>query len=354
MLKFARDVREYLHHQGHVLLREKEPPRLVQVERFSTAMIATLTFAECTRRVVVKSMLRSQVESPKKLLTIHAAMRRHAELQQHTPAFLEGEAAHQWIFMEYVGGPTLLTVLKRALLIPRWGRQDCEAILEETGRIMALFHDIPAAEVGLENPQRVNESYLPSFDELWQSLASRRCRQASGFGSPQAYCDCLGAAFPRQVHASLLPIDAQPKNILVPESRSICFIDVDYTAGNPALNLAQFLVNMDRLVLRLPMILPDARVAIWKKAFLTAYFRKAVASIARDLLFFYPRALLIALRDHARERPFLHPYLAWFYLRRFKRLLKNVAGSQQQVSLASPCGEIRPAQVASIIQLLAS
>ncbi len=110
--------------------------------------------------------------------------------------------------------------------------------------------------------------------------------------------------------------DFQPKNVLVAGNASICLIDIDYCAGCPALELAQFLVALTRMRLRHPHPTSARMLATWQQEFLTSYFKSASPDVAGDLVFFYPWILLSSLRMHLATRPFLRPFLAKFYGRR--------------------------------------
>ncbi len=326
MMPLTLQVRQLLAARGHVFLGQAAPPRAVDVRRNCTAVVASLAFADGRRRLVVKAVAAGDVGlgTPERLYAVHEAVRaRSPALAERTPRFLGIDAERRLVVMEYVPGATLLARLRGHLRLFGSPAGPAEPPLRQAAGLLAELHRLPAADAGLADRPSPNGAFLPDFEASWNALAVRRLLPPR-YHDPQRLFDHLPSAFAGRAEGRLLLVDTQPKNMLVDDAGRVYFIDLDYSAGNPAIGLAQFLVGLDRLGLRHPLARPGPQVAAWKRCFLDAYGAQAPPSVAEDLVFFYPWVLLQILRQHAAGHPWLRWYLSAHYGRRLREFLANL------------------------------
>jgi hypothetical protein len=319
-------VRALLAEKGHLFLGEDGPPRAVEVRPNSSARVASLAFPGGPRRLVVKPVAAEPagLRRPEKLCSVHEAVRaRSAALAGRTPRLLGIDPGHRLVVMEYVAGPTLLALLRRSLGPFRRGAAPCEPLLRQAASLLAQLHRLAAAEVGVPGAPSANGAYRADFEASWRDPLVRGLLPA-GYADPQRLYDRLPPSFFGRAEDRLLLVDTQPKNMLVADGGAVYLIDLDYSAGNPAVGLAQFLVGLDRLGLRHVLTRPAARIAAWKRCVVAAYFEQAPAWVAEDLVYFYPQVLLQMIGQHAAARPWLRWYLAGYYGRRLRGFLTNL------------------------------
>lgn len=334
MRHLSRAIHRLLLGRGHEFFREPAPPRAVTVQPRGSVFLARLDFGHACYRAVVKRVPPgAEVDCPERLSQIHERIRaRGPLLAASNPQILGHDADTHCTVMTYFEGRPLLTLLRGALRWPLRRPAGLVPALERAADVLAEIHRLPAADVGLCEPVRRNDYFLPDLEELWDRYLGRR---AARLPSPRGLVGRLSDSFPGRTGAALLPTDAQPKNVLVADSGAVCFIDLDYSCGNPMQGLARFLVSMDRAGLRYVLTAPSARLDAWKRAFAAAYLRRAPAA-GEDLVFFYPWALLRTVQRHDVARPWLRPLLTWYYGHCLERFLTNLARHSPEEARRAP------------------
>jgi hypothetical protein len=312
--------------RGHVWLGEPEPPRAVTLRPNQTAVVASLEFAGGVRHVVVKSIPEhANIPCPEKLREVHDGLRaRGARLAGGLPRFAGVGREERLLVMEFVDGRPLEDVLKASLRSPVRRDDPGEVPLRETAALEAEMHRVCGADVGLAGPYP-NRSYLPGFEAAWKHPSVARVLPL-GLRDARRLYDLLPPSFFDRAGDRVMAGDIQPKNVIVREGGGVCLIDLDYTAGNPAIGVAQFLVALDRLGTRCPLGPPLRRIASWKQQYLAAYLEGSPHSVAEDLSFFYPSLLVQHLLEHSASRPWLRRYLVAYYGRRLREFLRRLGG----------------------------
>lgn len=338
MRSLAKKVGRLLSERGHLFLGEAEPPRSVAIRRECTAFMASLVFPRGTQRVVVKEVQSyGRFDSLRDLIAFHNGLNSFCEgLDGRVPRFLGADVDDQLIVIECIDGVTLRRLVERALRPASPGVEACDNLLIQAAEALADLQRMPAAKVGLPCRPRKNSTFLPDFEASWGETRIARflpgeCR------SPEKLYQDLPAAFFGRDDEHLLLSDTQPKNILVRHSDGApCFIDIDYTGGNPAITVAHFLVSLDRLGLRASRAARLKRISAWKQSFLSAYCRRAAPSVSEDLAFFYPWCLLQNLKRHLNYRPLLGWYLGPYYGAQLREFLLNRRPCRLVAGAASP------------------
>ena len=315
----------WLRKRSHLLLNEPSPPQRILVRCKSSAVTATLDFGHSRRQVVVKRHPPAEnALEPGVLFAVHESIRAHGEPLAHSlPRFLAYDADHRLIVMEYVAGSTLLKTLTDSLGFFAQTPDETSSLLEEAARVLAALHNLPPDEVGVPPLECPNSIYLARFEKTWNDPLLQRflpgiCR------SPKQLYDRLLPSFFAADGRHLILTDPQPKNVLVRGSGQVCFIDVDYSRGNAAIDLAEVLVALDRLGLRHPLPSSALKIEMWKRSFLGAYYRHGDTAVALDLIFFYCYMLLQAMREHMTRRPWFRRYLTSYYARRLRQFLSTL------------------------------
>lgn len=318
-------IRQILVERGHFFLEEPRPPRSVRLRTNGRAIIASLTFYSGVRQIVAKLVPpNAQINCPKRFFETHERLRaQDSVLARSLPRFYGFEPDCHCVLMEYVNGNVLQTELIRTIWHINPNRHPCMHYLREVGRTLQAFHRRPAAALGISTEPRINSGYLADFEKSWTTPLVRS-HLFPEYRNPNWLCDRLSPAFFLRRGDRLMMADIQAKNVIARPSGEICFIDVEYICGNPAVELAQFLCGLDRLRLRYWFSLSAARQVAWKQCLLDAYFEKADPEAAGDMLFFYPFVLLRTMEDHLATHPRFRAYLCRFYINRLNRFLRNV------------------------------
>lgn len=207
------------------------------------------------------------------------------------------------LLMQYAGGRTLLDLARAAGPVAT-----TLSAFRDSGEILREITNTTVPDLPAGSP-RSNESFFADLERRWSQaswLLPREYRSVAHFlsGFPTSW---------RLQHAHrLLPVDFQPKNILIGPG-GIVAIDPAYVAGPPALAIASFLVTLD-IDLRGPFLLHRRFTEACKAAFLSGAGvgeRDAVTPI--DLRFFVSWVLLDQLERARTCRPRMQ-YLArlWY------------------------------------------
>ncbi|MCE9552258.1 MAG: phosphotransferase [Planctomycetes bacterium] len=333
--EIAQQLKRQLLVHGHTYFGESQPPQSVAIEPNCTAMIGTLAFGGGEKKLVIKGLpTHAHVSNAQELFNIHEGIRaRNKRLAANTPRFVGFDEAQNLVFMEFVSGSTLDLVALQSLG-SRTSAQDIPAKFRLAGEVLGTMHQLKADECGFKATIRQNRSFLDGFENAWkkQSLSAYLTTE---FSDPRHLYEQLSDSFFDRQGESLLPVDSRPKNILVRDSGDLCFIDIDYSCGNPAMGLGLFLAAIDRLGLR-SMRNHSAQISRWKQDLVSGYFQQMPQSALEDLIFFYPWALLAMLQQHAVARPWLAWYLRKHYARPLREFLDNIRRLSRSEIFACP------------------
>ena len=312
----------WLRTRGNQLLGRPHPPLTVRLEKNTSTHTAWLGFDDAEIRVAIKELHRDVSEGTSRdLIRIcRSVVAINGALTDHLPRFLGCSPTGRHVAMEFIPGWNLERLLMSALR----RRAGCDPyptrVLAASARVLAALHDIRSDRVGLPRSSRSIASFLDGMRRTASSLQEwglldRAVERLVGAASAAAgpILECAGS--------SLLPTDAQPKNILVPSESRVCFIDLDFTSGPRGLGVAFFLVSLDRIALRSHGSRALEIVDAWKRAFAQSYLEASDPHVAREIDFFYPWMLVQVMSDHLRQRPLL----SWPLAARYRWLLRAVS-----------------------------
>lgn len=318
--------------RGSQLAGRPHPPLTVRLEKNTSTHTAWLGFDDAEIRVAIKQLPREASEGASRdLIRIcRSVVAINGTLTDHLPRFLGRSPTGRYVAMEFIPGWNLERLLTSALR--RRASDPCSTrLLATSARVLAALHDIRSDQVGLPRSSRSIASFLDGMRHAASALqewglldraVDRLVGAASAAAEP--ILECAGT--------SLLPTDAQPKNILVPSESRVCLIDLDFTGGPRGLGVAFFLVSLDRIALRSRGSRALEVVDAWKRAFVQSYLEASDPHVAREIDFFYPWMLVQVMSDHLRRRPLL----SWPLAARYRWLLRAVS---LRSSWPSPAGE---------------
>ena len=312
MKDLLRTVVKVLLERGHQFVGEAAPPLAATVREKNSAVLVTLRFKNSQHRVVVKGIpADAMISTTQELFRVHHRIRSASDhLAASLPRFLGLIPDRDLLVIEFVPGPTLQTLLNRAVFL--WLRRHAAAALAATARSLGEFHRWRAADVGVPCFLRLNRSFLPDMGHWWN-----RTRLVD-FLSPQhqrleSLYDHLKPAFFDRAGDRLTPYDCQPKNVIVGGEGGVSFVDLDYFGANPVISVAAFLGSLDRIGLRFPAGLSDRLTGAWKRKFLRSYCEHGAEDVVEDLVFFYPWTLVQQHDSLTARHPRLRRYLARYY-----------------------------------------
>ena len=277
-------------------------------------------FRNVPRRFFIKVLNGSfNMDVPEQLVQVGMRVRQFDGCIAHGTAEIIGclprESA---LIMEYIPGCNLEQILRRTL----WGvRAWSDPPFRRVAEVLASLNRIHAEDVGIEAHGRTNGSFRHKLESLWKESAVARWLPPRYRDMSELY-KLLASNWQNHVLCRLLLADSQPKNVIVsPEGAK--FIDLDFGFGHPSLEVAGFLLGLDRLAFRAPMPHQRKLVRHWKHMFLEAYLGvcESKEMILEDLFFFYPWVLLSGWEQHCTYWPGMKPGLAMFYGLRLRRFL---------------------------------
>jgi hypothetical protein len=311
--------------EGGRLIGKDVQPTQVTLRPNHTTLTAHLTFADSDARVIIKEVpdraCRALADG---ICQVQDQICRQSQLlSQSTPAFYGYHQSTSCLAMEYIPGTTLLDVLRLELHGRRPKGYDCEQLIDQSSEVLAEFHRVAPATVGVAEATRSNGSYVEALGRLIAEPSMHSALRPVN-GCLQRAISGLGRSFCSRTDSRLLVHDAQPKNILVPGPDRVCFIDLAFSGGPPAMNLALFVTMFDRLAARYISGKAKAAIHQWKQAFVTHYFRHTdFSETANDFHFYHLWALVMTMRRHMNGTKWLRPYLSRYYSRRIKSVLEN-------------------------------
>jgi aminoglycoside phosphotransferase (APT) family kinase protein len=321
----ATEFTKWLAGAGYLALGEGAAPTSVDVSHNQSAVLASLNSHKGVRRVAAKRLDSfHSIDSVAELARTHEGVRSSSSfLAASTPRFLAQCDEHNFVVMEYVEGPTLLSLLRwQGFQGAKEGSAPC-VLVRKSGELLAELHRTAPGICGAAGKTRKNNSYLGHWRELWKSQGMDRSLPAP-LRNPYGLLACLSPAFFERNVSRLHPVDFQPKNILVPAPDRLCLIDTDYSLANPALGIGQFLASLDRILLRPHWPGLKECIPSWKQAFLAGYASRLPETLNEDVLFFYTWALLRMLKAHVESRPSISYFLRRFYTKRMARFLTQL------------------------------
>jgi hypothetical protein len=156
---------------------------------------------------------------------------------------------------------------------------------------------------------RTNESFFADLERWW---AAARLLLPAEHRTADSFLSRFPAEWRARTPHHLLPVDYQPKNILVAPS-GIVTIDPEYVWGPPGLAVASFLVTLESDIRGLMLRHTEFAEAL-KTAFLEGVGFGAPGGVsAMDLDFFYSWTLLDQLRRARSDRRHLYELArVWF------------------------------------------
>jgi hypothetical protein len=312
---------------GGRLVGKDAQPTHVSLQPNHTTLTADLTFADSAARVIIKKVpnqacraLADNICQVQDRICLQSKL-----LSRSTPAFYGYHQSTSCLAMEFIPGTTLLDVLKLELHGRRPKGYDCESLIDQSSTILAEFHRITPATVGVAEATRSNGSYVEDLGRLIAEPSMQRALRPVN-NCLQRTISGLGWSFCTRTDSRLLVHDAQPKNILVPGPDHVCFIDLTFGGGPPAMNLALFVTMFDRFAARYISGKAKAAIHQWKQAFVKHYFRHTdFSETANDFRFYHLWALVMTMRRHMNGRKWLRPYLSRYYSQQIKSVLENDA-----------------------------
>lgn len=243
-------------------------------------------------------------------------------LSRSMPKFYDYDCASHCVAMEFVPGATLLEHLRSNLSGRLQSDFDCDHILSQAAIVLAEFHRQSSADVGVPKANRSNESFVENLKSVLQEPTLRHALGTTA-ETAQSSIEKLPSEFLSRIGDRLLIPDSQPKNILIPSPDRVCFIDLDFSCGPPASNLALFVSQLDRMKTRYLSSQALSQIYRWKQTFLKSYFGAAdSATTIEDFPFFYLWALIFTLRRHMQDSPWWRLYLSKRYARQIRSTIE--------------------------------
>jgi len=328
-------VRQFLRERLAGRLGAAPADVVVDVQRRGTTFLATARAGGVvTRCAVCPRVIGDQTRDAGELGWIHTRVRgRSEQLARALPMVLDVEPQRQWVVFEHLAGQPLLRVLQRGLR--GWKGKATAGLLRQTGQLLAQVNRPAATDLGLKQPATCNGDYARQMDLCVVDPRVRRWLPDDGPWQ-RALGRETGWDFEKRWGNRLLLVDCQPKNVLISPGGEPRFIDIDYATGNPALNLAHFVIALDRLSLRHPLPQQRRRIETWKAAFVQGYLQVGETWIGRDFACFYAWLLMRCLREHDRLHPWLGAYLRRTYGKRLRAYLLSLeSGSGPQLPVAA-------------------
>ena len=307
-------IRSIMQARAADLFREEGAPDDVKVTRHETVWIAACRFNGRTHTGVIKPVRRFSLGGGVDALwQVHRHLcQADTRLRDSTVRFLGCLSDEHLVVMEHVPGTLLCTAMERALGA-RASTQSVDHAVQQLGHYQRDLHAVDAAQFGADTARKINAGFMQEMDEIWYDPWIQR-RLPPQFRDHTTLHGRLPADFATSCGDRVLPVDLQPKNVIIRPDGRICVIDVDYAVGHPARGLALCLVSFDRLRMRRPGHRALETVDRWKHLLLDAYVAGAKErSVLVSLQFFYPWAVLTHYRQHVGARRWWRPYLAWFY-----------------------------------------
>jgi hypothetical protein len=288
-------------------------------------LTADLRFAESSTRLIIKQMPdRSRGATGCNVCEIRDRISHQSPmLSVSTPAFYGYHEQAGCVAMEFIPGSTLQDVLESELSGRSANKYNCESLLERSAAVLAEFHRLTPGCVGIADATRANASYVNGFLRLLSNPVMKTTLRSVKHHLQHAI-EGVDSTFLSRIENRLLVRDSQPKNILVPEPGRVCFIDLDFIGGPPAMNLALFVTAFDRLSTRYFSSHAKTKINRWKQTFVSHYLRHSDSSeIVSDFRFFHLWALVMTMRRHVGSRKWLRAYLSRRYLQQIKSVLEN-------------------------------
>jgi len=310
----SRQITAWLRAKGNELVGRRHPPRSVRLEKHKSIHTAWLRFNDGEIRLAIKKVrdVASEQECRDLVCICQRVVTTNKALAGHVPRVFGHSPAGRHVAMEFVHGRNMEWLLASELR----RRAGCDAhtirALEASARVLAAVHTIDADTVGLRRTGRSIASFL---DGMRRTAADLQARGLLGQEVERLVRFASTKAEPilQYVGGSLLPTDAQPKNVLVRIESRVSFVDLDFAAGPRGLGVAFFLASLDRIALRASWPRAISTLDIWKRAFVRAYLKKSGPQAAHEISFFYPWMLVQSMSDHLRRRPLLSWPLAVRY-----------------------------------------
>ena len=141
----------------------------------------------------------------------------------------------------------------------------------------------------------------------------RRCLRNS-IGEADRLLESLDDSFWHTHEKRVLHGDCQPKNFLVAESGELILIDLSYERGHPLHDVANFVIQLERLYRKFPSPGAARLIAACKSVFLEEYAAHGFAHLMPELPFFRLWTMTFSLMQDER-----HSALAKLYLRLIHR-----------------------------------
>ena len=315
---FRLAVRQLLCESAQQIFAVDNTPQPIHVQFHDGAALVTATVNGRLVQIVVKRVPRAgSADAANAFATIHNRVRSRDEtLANLLPALRWWNNERGLLVFDYLEGRSQYQILRDVLRTTDSAqcevRERCAAHVISGAQAFLRVHAVAATDVELEGLGQSNRAFIPGFDLLWKNPAVQRIVPRDQ-RDPARFLRAFSSAFFERDGTALLHGDAQPGNLVVDRDNRVRFIDLGYTAGSPAREVASYLVGMDTLGLRHPLSRPREGIAEWKQLFVNAYAEHAPCCFWEELVFFYVRALLRHFVRHWQQFRFLRWYLAGYY-----------------------------------------
>jgi aminoglycoside phosphotransferase (APT) family kinase protein len=228
-----------------------------------------------------------------------------------TPHIIAADEDLRAIAMTAVEGRPLEDLIWHA--VRREDTAECCKQLRQAAAALAEVHrlDIPA-DVAMPTPCS-NREYARRLKALQPGEFVKRCLRTS-VGETERLLDSLDADFWNTHEKRVLHGDCQPKNFLIDQSGGLTLIDLSYECGHPLHDVANFLVQLERLFRKFPTPRAARLIATFKSVFLEEYAARGLQYLMPELPFFRLWTMTFSLMQDER-----HPSIAKLYLRLIHR-----------------------------------
>lgn len=231
----------------------------------------------------------------------------------HTPRVIGFNSELSTLAMTVVDGNPLEDIVRRTFHMHGGEPDACCRLINKAATALAGLHELKVPSHVPMPASCSNREYVRRWQDLNPSPFVNRCLKNS-IGDPSQLLDTLQDEFWTRHESRVLHGDCQPKNFLVTDSGELYLIDLSYELGHPFHDVANFMVQLERLYRKFPT--PSARRLIlrYKKCFLDGYTARGFNYLIGDLSFFRLWSMTFSLMQDEE-----HSQIAKLYLRMIHR-----------------------------------
>jgi len=230
-----------------------------------------------------------------------------------TPHFLGFNSELKSIAMGFAQGEPLEDLIVTSFFRGKAFRKYCTTAIERLAKIQARLHSTPIRDDMPMAKPCSNSEYVRRYHELHVGEFANECLTIDA-KSPQRVLDSLPAQFWDRHEKCLLHGDFQAKNVLVSNDEEISLIDLSFGYGHPLFDVAQFLIQLERLHRRWRLPHVQNLVRAYGEVFLSTFYGQGFNHLREDLAFFMLWSTTHSLIDDAK-----HSWPARAYIRHYVR-----------------------------------